>query len=291
MNSMSRRKAFLVITGIVGCTSSFLRPTRRARAFDVEETETSSSRKNRLSSTDLSTSTSNRDSITGIGIRDPHYASGSEAAYIIDGAIVCFDKSTSAEQRCDVSNTILLAQRAATKKASRTAKPSEWLQTFREVLDTVGWAVQQFTFQTFNSSKPTFVIGADVLLPMLPLIGKSVATNALQSISSVSKDDERRVLYESASCDVQDGIGIFAVVSYSAGALVMSLAIAQVHTEQKIEGSLAFPLDAKRTECKSSSQSMSLDMAVFGKLRDQIAKKLADLPKTGVKNIDLQYKS
>src|SRR5262245_36345677 len=62
----------------------------------------------------------------GVGIRDVQFADKTKAAFVNDGSLVCFNNDAPVLAVADVSNSILLSQRAASKKHDRLDKTSDW---------------------------------------------------------------------------------------------------------------------------------------------------------------------
>jgi hypothetical protein len=71
------------------------------------------------------------------------------SAEIICGCLCCFCDGLTAENKMDVTNSILLAQLAANKKFDRFQKPLDWYRSYSEVLSNIGWNVPGFTFDKY----------------------------------------------------------------------------------------------------------------------------------------------
>jgi hypothetical protein len=137
---------------------------------------------------------------------DPRQPSG----FIDNGSLVSFLAGVDRQSQADVLNSMLLAQLAANKKFDREADTVGWYGFHHDVLENLGWVVQQFAFSKYDVAGSTVTVdkggprsagrhrdrrnGAAV-----GEVRRSIALNALSS------GDHRFTLFEQSSHSAQDG--------------------------------------------------------------------------------------
>src|SRR4051794_10822879 len=63
-------------------------------------------------------------------------------AQVVGSALVAFAPGVSAQTRVAISDSALLAQLVANKRASQDTNPIKWFDAYAEVLQNVGWVLQ-----------------------------------------------------------------------------------------------------------------------------------------------------
>ncbi|NJN74880.1 MAG: hypothetical protein HC799_19910 [Limnothrix sp. RL_2_0] len=97
-----------------------------------------------------------------------------ETGYVNAGSLVSFVAGVSTEHQNDVLNSTLLAQLAANKKFDREKDTEQWYKFYREVLENVGWVIQEFDFQRYAPSGATFEMNK-VVLDILAAIATQIS--------------------------------------------------------------------------------------------------------------------
>jgi hypothetical protein len=85
---------------------------------------------------------------------DPRQPSG----FIDNGSLVSFLAGVDRQSQADVLNSMLLAQLAANKKFDREADTVGWYGFYHDVLENLGWVVQQFAFSKYDVAGSTVTV-------------------------------------------------------------------------------------------------------------------------------------
>lgn len=228
----------------------------------------------------------------GIGIRDPYFARTGRGAFVVDGTILALEDGLSDQHKADVVYSTLLAQRAASKKYDRIEKPDDWFGMFKQIMQTVGWVLQDFTFEPFKASKSTFQLSPDVLQSVLAAATQShleFAVSASKSLEALSDVDERVLLFEAVTHSKKKGTGQIGVAYIQSDEVVMHLGSFEYTTDSDITRSLSFAFDSTHSTCTVAQQKMKLNEDVFGRIREEIVTKLGNQRRIRIKNLDGEF--
>jgi hypothetical protein len=80
-----------------------------------------------------------------------------KSAEIICGCLCCFCDGLTAQNKMDVTNSILLAQLAANKAFDRFQKPRDWYSSYSDVLSNIGWNMPAIAFDNFTADTADLV--------------------------------------------------------------------------------------------------------------------------------------
>lgn len=195
------------------------------------------------------------------------------------GQLVTFSKDVPKRGQADVLNSCLLAQLAATKKYDREKQPEEWYRFYSDVLSNVGWVMDRFQFQKYQSSSTSFGIDT-FMLNLLQSIATgsmgSLMTSAINFMKSLSKTDPRAMLFDSSTRSGKQGNFQLGACYIQSGVLTMGLGCSYFSASSAADSFFFLHFESSDSEAYFSTQDVQLNMDVYDQVRDEIIDKLGD---------------
>lgn len=219
----------------------------------------------------------------------PEITPDNKANYINEGSLISFVAGLSAQEKSDVLNSVLLAQRAANKKHDRYSEATAWYEAYREVLTMIGWAAGTNTFQKYTATGGTFKVENVVLEIIATLVvgGPVIAavTQALNALKGLSTTDKRFTLWDQASHRLTTGNFQVAASEKSDDGLVLNLGTFYFSATQTATHFLFFDFSTSDIELFVGGQKMVLNTAVYAQVRQGVTDKLGVLASEFVANL------
>lgn len=217
---------------------------------------------------------------------DPRQPSG----FVDNGSLVTFLAGVDRQSQADVLNSMLLAQLAANKKFDRENDTVGWYGFYHDVLENLGWVVQQFAFSKYEVAGASVTVDK-VVLEVLTAIatenGAAVAKAAIDAMNALSSDDQRFTLFQQSSHSAQNGNFQVSNCSTDGGVLKMSLGAFYFSSTRVDTQFLFFGWSTSDTTIYRSGQSIILDRDVYAQVRQSVVAKLGDHAKTFVDDLDI----
>ena len=96
---------------------------------------------------------------------------GKKQGLVDAGSLVSFTANLTGQQKQDVLYSTLLAQLAANKKYSRFNDTKQWYEFYNNVLEKVGWVMQNYHFDEYKSHQADFKISQVTLELLSAFVG------------------------------------------------------------------------------------------------------------------------
>lgn len=215
---------------------------------------------------------------------------GSEEAFVNNKSVVSFVSEVSAQNRQDILNSSLLAQKVADKKYPEHADMMQWYETYLNTLKQIGWVIEARETANFSTSDTIFEMEKVVVDILTALVGQNyiaVITSTLEAMKSLSKEDKKIKLFESASHSMHKGnfqIGLATekneVVSMHIGAFMLS-------TTDEIRQVLFFKGGKDESELSYHAIRCTLNLDLYAGVRDAITEKLGGLIEASIGSFDI----
>lgn len=215
---------------------------------------------------------------------------GGEQSFVDQGSLVSFIAGLGKQQKSDVLNSTLLAQLAANKKFNREEKPTEWYGVYREVLENVGWVIQQWAWDKTETQGVGFDMDKVVLKLLGPLaFGNQlgIMIGAMQAMKALPDEDGRVTVWESNSHAERSGNFQIGLAADSGGIAVMAIGCHYFSTSQVVKKVLWWRFTSDATTHYSSSQQINLDVDIYSQVRDAVSNKLGDNARKYVLEIEI----
>ena len=134
-------------------------------------------------------------------------AAPSVSGFVNDGSLVCFTTNVTPKLKQDILYSTLLAQLAANKKHDRFNDTEHWYKFYTDVMGKVGWVLQGFKFDEYQSSQSDFKISQITLELLSDLIGPDaeLMTVVKETIDNLEKSTEGISLFSSNSASEKHG--------------------------------------------------------------------------------------
>ena len=123
--------------------------------------------------------------------------------YIVGSGLTIFTENIKGQVKQDILNATLLAQLVANKKHDCERNVLDWYREYRRVLVMIGFVIEVFEFDVYESSGSSLSMDQDVL----EIIGSLATGNdlavlkaTLDAMRKLSKDNEKIVLFDTQGC-------------------------------------------------------------------------------------------
>lgn len=214
--------------------------------------------------------------VTSQRVRAP--APPAEAATVNMGSLLSFVDSISEEDKNDVLYSVQLAQRAASGAYDRCVRPQAWYQKYMEVLQTLGWAGEQFAFSLFHHDEGEFRMD-QAALGIITAIATQNQLGALklgvEALAKLADDDGPITLFDFHSSVQSSGnFQLGAVQRASNGALSMAMGSFYFHAVDERRRFLFFRWGAQKIQFWTAAQRMTLNKDFYARRRADVIARL-----------------
>ena len=184
-----------------------------------------------------------------------------------------------ANRREDVLNSMLLAQRGATKQFPDEAHILQWHHKYFAILTRLGWTFDSQDFQNYEFKGNIVELEKSIL----EIIGAALTGNqlaiiksALSALKSLGEDDKRLIAFETNTHTDQKGSFQLGFAFEENGELAISSSAFILSTTKKLRRILLFSLESESARLQYRTIKATLNEAVFEKGREELRKKLFD---------------
>lgn len=207
------------------------------------------------------------------------------------GSILSFADDLDVEQQSDVLYSVQLAQRVADTAFNRFAETKSWYGKYNEVLEAVGWVTEQFAFSgqgqvegKFRMDKAALgVVAAIATGNQLQMVTASIA-----ALEKLAETDDAIALFEKYAAT--DYSGNFQIGSAQRGEKgLISLAMGAFYFRATARQKKFLFLDWGGNEINfwTAAQKMTLNVSIYGKVREIVSKKLGMDALTYIKGLEI----
>lgn len=212
------------------------------------------------------------------------------AGYVVGGSAESFVAGVSHQSQRDALNSTLLAQLAANQKYDREKDTTNWYSFYRNVLENVGWVIQNFSFTKYNSQNASFTMDK-VVLEILAAVASGDEIAVVQAtndaLKKLKQNDGRLVLFETSSHSASSGNFQICVANEAGGILTMKIGAFYFSTTQQVTNVLWFSFGSSSTSMYKGAQTISLNKQIYATVRAQIVAKLGEKANRFVRELDI----
>lgn len=213
-----------------------------------------------------------------------------QAGYVDSGSLVSFVAGLTRQQKSDTLNSTLLAQLAANKQYDRERQPREWYAYYREVLENVGWVVQEWDFTEFQTGGSTVSV-YDTVIKVLGAIATgnqlAIVIATMDALNDLPEEDDRVVLFETESHSQNQGAFQVSSAEDSDGVVVMRISAFHFQTTETVTRLLWLRFSGSSTSFYQGAQTINLNEDVYAIVRRDVLQKLGDRAVNFVRNLDI----
>lgn len=190
-----------------------------------------------------------------------------------------FTSGVSIQHRQDILNSLLLAQRVATRAFPGDDQVMEWYARYFYILENIGWVIENKEFAAFTSKSDLFEIEKAIL----EILGAALTGNQLAVLSATIKafkslgdNDTRFQAFERNTHTLQKGSFQLGVATEENGSLSISAGSFILKTYNNITKILFFKTSRDSAELVYSNTKATLNESVYAKARELIIERLGD---------------
>ena len=212
-------------------------------------------------------------------------------AVVVGAQLTEFTENVSPDLRLAVADSILLAQLGANKAASKSKDLMRWYRKYTEILQTIGWQLQDLEFQAQEVSDKS----ADVHRAILPVItamlgpaaaAASMVVSVLEGLQQMDANSPWITLFDQTS---QHASGAKFQVSYvdanDRGDMEITLVCFGIEARRTITQVLFFKISSQSAKLKKAMGTLSVNTARLTSLQDVIAQRVLPFLSDNIKSI------
>ena len=198
--------------------------------------------------------------------------------FIVGGSLAAFTQNVSGRIKQNILDVTLFAQLASDKKFDRENQAREWYTYYTHILGNVGFIIQDFQFQKYESSGMSLNVDAVVidLFEEVAEGGESAVVGAtLNAMRQMSDDDRRIELFKAHSS--RNRLGNFQVVSCDQapnGEVSITLGAFEFTGSETEHGFLFLSWSTATTDIFKGSQKCVVDTDVYERVRSTISNRI-----------------
>jgi len=217
--------------------------------------------------------------------------SGKSEGFVVGDSLYFFEKGMPKQMKWDVLDSVLLAQLHANHEYSRFNQPIDWYKCYVEVLNNIGWAIQDFNFDELKSSDDLDTT-KDVILNVLKAICTPDEISFASSVLDALKTDN-------------DAFAIWNQNSNSNNKGNFKLGTAFVEDKVPVLKMSAFYLTATQIDSRFlwskwsdihgnlfiSTQAANLNEDTFAHIRADVKEKVVDVKNAYIRPLNIKSKT
>ena len=210
--------------------------------------------------------------------------------FVNDGSLVSFTSNLKRQQKQDVLYSTLLAQLAANKKHDRFIDTEKWCNVYTDVLRNVGWVLQDFKFEKYQSSQSDLKISQITVELLAALIEQE--TDLMEvlkaTIDNLEKPADAITLFGSSSASEKHGnFQIMPCVADKNNQITVAF-LGSFFQASHVSDDFFFMTYSKQDiGLFKAVQSFTLDDNKYGKVRGNVIEKLGETVKKDIDEIDV----
>lgn len=204
-----------------------------------------------------------------------------ESAYLNFKTLQSFVANVSKQHQEDALNSMLLAQRAASKAFPDNNQLLEWYNCYFGILSKLGWVFEDSGFLNYNIRKSKFDIYNAILEVLKGALSGNlleIALKALDALRNLSDKDSRISAFEKYTTTASKGNFQIGVATEEGGVLSFSLCAFILTSKHDVKRILFFKSDKKSVDFEYRASIASLSESIFtDAVRKAIKDKLGDI--------------
>ena len=214
-----------------------------------------------------------------------------DSAAVVAGSTISFVSGVPAQLQQDVMNSALLAQLAANKAYDRETQTVNWYDKYKEVLENVGWIIQDFSFSRQEAHGTTVEMDKvvlDILAAAISGNELAVLKATIDALRNADPNSNQIKLFENHGSSGESGNFQMSTARLNdQGSMEMSLGAFYFHAKESQTRFLFFSWSTKDLNLYAGSQTIVLNEEIYATVRNAITEKLGDKAKTFVDSLDI----
>jgi len=215
------------------------------------------------------------------------------SAAVNASSILSFVDGVPDQQREDVIFSVQFAVRAASAKADRFAEPRAWYNAFAEMLETVGWAAEQFAFAQADQAEGEFRMDEAAIAVITAIAtGNQLAVlkSSIDALGKLADDSGAISIFDShSSTDLAGNFQIGSVEVGPGGTLSMAFGGFFFRAVDRRHRFLFFRWGKQQVNFWTSAEKMTFNGALYDTVRDKVKTRLGATAASMVDQIPLGF--
>ena len=221
----------------------------------------------------------------------PESAEDDLQAAIDAGSLLGFVDGLSGQDKDDVLFSTQFAQRAASAKSDRFLEVQKWYRDYVEWLETLGWVVPQFSFNTVDAGDHELQMDA-AALEIISAVASggqtAILTAALKALGEMADDSQQIKLFDfHSSVDFGGNFQMGAVQKADNGAVSVALGAFHYKSVDNRKGFLFIRWGKQTVNFWASAQTITLNQTLYAQVRETVAEALGASAKSLISDVKL----
>jgi hypothetical protein len=202
------------------------------------------------------------------------FNSTNDSLVIFNGVILLIKADIDEQSQNDIINSILFANLATTKKIDPIKQAALWYKTYHDILNNVGWVVQDLNFSTYESPTKRYLL-LNTVLNLVKSDELLISAKSINFLKELDDDDERLQLFQKQSLNsLGQGAFQFLIASQNEGGPLLHFISYSFIAKKIIDNLIWQYFDRSKIELNFSNQEIILNLSVYSQVRDTIKQKL-----------------
>lgn len=201
-------------------------------------------------------------------------------AQVVGSGVFSFSQGVTADVREAISDSALLAQLVANKKVSAEEYPISWFKTYGEVLQNVGWTLQEGTWTDYTTTGVAAEVHEKILEVMTATLGPAPAalaiiTATIKALKGMKPDSSWLTIFSRESQKAKIArfqVGL--VEKNTSDDVFVSLLACLIEAESVITQVLFFKFRTAKASFKANGNKVSVNRAALADLGPMIRNKV-----------------
>lgn len=211
---------------------------------------------------------------------------------VVGSDIVSFAAGLPESMRTVISNSLLLAQLAATKKVGDTDKTTEWYKMYFSVLTTLGWVIQEQGFTEHEEKGKDFEVHKAILAVATTVFSAgatalAIVTSTLNALEQMGDGPWLTIFKKKSQRGKVAQFQVTVVEPLGEGGCRISLMAFELEGKNKLTQVLFFKFNASSVTLRHASGTVTLDKQMMDDLGPTIANKVRPFQLDFIANIPI----
>ncbi len=215
-----------------------------------------------------------------------------DQAMVVGSDIVSFVDGTAPELRTPIMHSALLAQLAANRKVPSRDRVEDWYEAYFDVLEQIGWVIQDRAFSehreggdTFEAHQAILTVAATILGPATTAL--AVVTSTLDAMKQMSEGPWMTIFQQESQSAKAARFQVTVAEPASAGGVTISLMAFTLKASAQLTQVLFFKFRSLDAVLRHSSGKVAIDQQLLSAVAPAIARKVGDHVGSYVENIPI----
>ncbi|MGC3944735.1 MAG: hypothetical protein QM762_09460 [Chryseolinea sp.] len=209
---------------------------------------------------------------------------------VVGSDILSFAAGLPETMRTVITNSMLLAQLAASKKVGDSEKTTEWYKVYFSVLTTLGWVIQQQGFVEHEESGKEFEVHKAILAVATTVFSAgatalAIVTSTLNALEKMGDGPWLTIFKKRSQRGKVAQFQVTVVEPIGDGGVKISLMAFELEGKNKLTQVLFFKFNSSSVTLRHASGTVTLDKQMMADLGPAIANKVRPFQLDFIANI------